>query len=134
MVPRTDSAAASVLLRNRGANEFIVLLPDGAALVEIAGPSSNLAVYIRQIMSRSSVVDVLTTELSLTRKQAEVAYDVVGGISKSAVGREKRVTVHTIRRHTEAVYAKLQVRSLADLEMSLSNALMCWLNEGPRRT
>lgn len=51
----------------------------------------------------------------LTSREAEVACRVAEGRPSPRIAAEMQVTVHTVRRHTEAVFRKLRVHNRAEL-------------------
>ena len=57
----------------------------------------------------------LLKDWGLTRRESEVALLVAQGWSSPRIAVEMHVTVHTVRRHTEAVFRKLQVHNRAEL-------------------
>lgn len=60
-------------------------------------------------------IEQFLTESGLTPREAEVAMLITEGQSSPQIAFQMRITVHTVRRHTEAVFRKLRVHTRTEL-------------------
>ena len=73
---------------------------DGAALVAVQRPSQALP-----------SVAMLRAQFRLTQREAEVALELACGASDAELARKLGISPHTVRHHTESVFAKVDVHS-----------------------
>lgn len=108
-VPSADPCcdARGTFLQDAGGARYaiVVLLPwlDTSASTDGAEQSNGV-----------NVQDVLRQH-GLTPREVEIATLIADGRSSPAISQEIRVTVHTVRRHTESVFRKLGLRRRAEL-------------------
>jgi DNA-binding NarL/FixJ family response regulator len=65
-------------------------------------------------------LDALQTAFRLTPKQARIASALAVGLSNQEIAEQLSISPHTVRRHTEQVFLKLNVRSRAQVADLLS--------------
>ena len=94
----------------------------GVPWVFVRRTRAGLAVFVWSEQERCMPVGTLQKLYQLTPKQARTAQLLFGRRTNQEIGEILGVTVHTARRHVEAVLFKLQAASRFDVESSLSRA------------
>ena len=89
---------------------------DGFVLVSIAAQQSGLS------------ADELQATHGLTRRQARIALLLAAGLSNREIADQLSISPHTVRRHTEQVMSKLNVRSRAQVATVLMHGKPTWFN------
>ncbi len=84
---------------------------DDAALVAIEAPAPRLP-----------SIGELCARFRLTKREAEVALNLAAGLSDIALARTLGISPHTVRHHTESIFAKLNVHSRKALALHLLNS------------
>lgn len=84
----------------------------------------TVLVITRLVLSKQDVIRLLQEKLKLSSKQASVAYLIAAGEPTQTIAALSAVTSNTVKRHTEATYLKLGVRSRAELELKLARLVM----------
>jgi DNA-binding NarL/FixJ family response regulator len=96
---RTSAAVA----RSAGASGFIS---------KDASPNSILAALNNVLAGQSAITPRTSeTEARLTPRQLDVLRQIAGGASNAEAGSALNLSPHTVKQHTQAVYAKLGVRN-----------------------
>jgi DNA-binding CsgD family transcriptional regulator len=85
----------------------------------LRSPVGPHVLWIRE-PSRVTVEDAVA--LGLTRRQAEVAVLLVDGLTNAAIAQRLEITDSTVRRHMEAIFDRLGVRSRAAVVGRLRSA------------
>jgi DNA-binding CsgD family transcriptional regulator len=124
----TASTAVRVLLRyyQRGKRRIVVFLNDGVAELALRPTRQKKGAVVqlrRKCVAHAKALQILSVHLGLSQKQAQTAYALAEGLNADEIATRLDVTVHTAKRHTEAVYMKLKVPSRGDLEAILAKAL-----------
>ena len=92
-----------------------------AALVNevILGRAGGVLVTLERATPELLTVEALREQFGLTRKEAEVALLLARGKSNAEIAKELVVSPHTVRRHTERVLQKVDVRSRSGVAVKL---------------
>ncbi len=83
--------------------------------VQLTGPAGDMEVLAVLSPESPDRVRQFFDAHQLTEREREVAARLSAGRGLSAVAADLTISVHTARRHTEKVYAKLGVHSRAEL-------------------
>jgi len=81
--------------------------------------SPLLLLTLERLNSLSRSADELRTEFRLTAAETRVAFQLARGRSNAQIATDLGISPHTVRRHTERVLQKLNVRSRAEVGTKL---------------
>jgi DNA-binding CsgD family transcriptional regulator len=79
---------------------------------ELHGAEQQIAIWVDRMVQATTLSDrVLKERFSLTTRELEVARCLAQGQSTKELAQSCGISLHTARRHTEKVFAKLKVRN-----------------------
>jgi DNA-binding CsgD family transcriptional regulator len=133
----TCSAAIARLLSGDSNLKQVVFLANGAAVASAVPSEETEATAIivsNVLMTRERVIDHLRCDLKLSARQAQIAYSLIQGMSRADIALALGVTIYTVRRHAEAIYSRLSVNTLCQLEGNVASLVQRNLNSSPMRS
>lgn len=88
----------------------------------LAGPDARPVVVVIVEQRALPDDDELRTRFALTPRESEVARLMADRLSNFEIARRLQISIHTVRRHSERVLAKLEVHSRNDVRAALTDS------------
>lgn len=86
---------------------------------EVMTVAASIGPHVLHLRAPTGVTVASACDLGLTRRQAEVGLLVVEGATNSQIAQRLRISPSTVRRHLEAIFARLGVESRASAAVAL---------------
>lgn len=84
--------------------------------VRMSGVRPAVLVFVKRAEpSRGNLEQVLRIHYGLTKKESRVCLLIARGRSTRSIAEELSISVHTVKRHTERIFAKLNAASRVEV-------------------